>query len=292
MSQSPYAGTMSPGGYEMSPAARTSVMAVLAVVFAILCLPPTGLLAILLGTAALMAIGRSQGKLEGRGAAISGIILGLITTVLWGALMIGVLQAWTYYSKQMIPTGDRFFRALVVDDFDGARNELDQDTSGQITNDQLAAFLTQVEDRLGEVEGVATTTDAMTRAMRSLGNNQQQSRSGNTVTVQPNNGDMPVPMLLLASGENAFIIIVFDHDSVYGDGSTGPKIVDVAIILSNEDVIALRTAGPASSAADQISDGEVLPREDAEPESSEPELPDPADNFPTPDPVESEPPTS
>jgi hypothetical protein len=101
MTQSLYAGGLEPP----LPAARTSLLAVFALVLGIIsllvcCIPGPGILAVILGVAALLAIGASHDRLTGRGLAVSGLVLGLLTTVLsiglWVGVAIGLAQVGRY----------------------------------------------------------------------------------------------------------------------------------------------------------------------------------------------------
>jgi len=282
MSQSPYAGTNSPSGFEALPPARTSVLAVLAVIVAILCVPGTGLLAILFGAIALAAIGRSQGALEGRGAAISGIILGLITTVLWGAAFMGVLQVWTFYSKHMVATTDRFFQAASAHDYDAAREEFSENAALEITDEQMAWFIGEVESRAGEVQQAATSVGTIFEAFGEVfgqgGHN--QGNAGPNFQVKDDGNDNVIPVALECANESVLVWVIFDEDSLDDPEVSPPNMVDVFVLFSNGDVVALRHDGPAAAKAvrsGMTGDTDVI----------QPELPTPGEGapaFPTPDP--------
>ena len=87
MSQNPYANPYPqqyaqpyPPGYGAAPPARTSVMAVLSLIFSLLCC--TAPLGVLFGGLALLAIAFSGGKVKGMGLAIAGLIIGIIFSVI------------------------------------------------------------------------------------------------------------------------------------------------------------------------------------------------------------------
>lgn len=75
-----------PGGYDALPPQRTSGMAVTSLILAILGIMLLGILcipAVIFAGVALSDIGRSQGRLAGKGLAIGGLVVGVIGSVLW-----------------------------------------------------------------------------------------------------------------------------------------------------------------------------------------------------------------
>jgi len=281
---------MSQSGFEAMPPARTSVLAVLAVVAAILCVPGTGLLAILLGAIALAAIGRSNGALEGRGAAISGIILGLITTVLWGALFAGALQGYTYYTKNMVATTDRFIQAAAAQDYDAARAEFSEGAAAELTDEQLAWFIGEVETRAGEVQRTATSFGTIVEAFGEIfgQNGHTQSNTNPNFQIKDDGNDNIVPVALTCANESVLAWVIFDEASLGDPEVSPPKIVDVFVLFASGDVVALRHDGPAAENAQRSGlsgDDEVIQNE----------APDADNDFPRPDrstPIEEEEPAA
>jgi len=271
MSQSPYAPSPYETGYDpASEPARTSVMAILSIVFSLICiLPGTGVIGILLGVAALVAIGKAQGRLEGKGAALSGIILGIITTVLWGAIGFGMLEAWTYYSKRMIPTGERFFSAVSVGDFDAARAELTVEANENLTDARFAIFAEEVESRIGVVEGAADSFEAIGQSFgRVFGGSKGQGPPPQTTQ----SSDAVAPVGIIGSEGSLIAWIVFDEQTLTGGPKVTPKIRDLFVQFENQEILTLRPDGPGGQAAGAIGGGTVI--EPGDPQSPEP----PAEN--------------
>jgi|GEM_PF-2268084 len=265
MNQNPYAQNPYGGAIEAEYApTRTSVMAILSIVFSLICiLPGTGLIGILLGIGALAAIGRSDGRLEGKGAALSGIILGLITTVLWGAVVFGGLQGWTFYTKRMTPVGDRFFQALTARDLDAARAELTVEANESLTDERLLWFTEEIESRIGPVQGAATSFDTMGQAFGAVfgpaGRNQSPNSS---VTVNQNTSDAVVPVGVIGDSGSLIAWLVFDEQTLAGGPKTSPKVIDVFLQFSNQEMIVLRESGPGRSAAQQMNMGAIVEEEE------------------------------
>ena len=59
----------------------------------ILCVPGFGLLAMILGGAAILLITRACGRLTGMGIAAAGCIIGLIASVIWVVISVGAVGA-------------------------------------------------------------------------------------------------------------------------------------------------------------------------------------------------------
>lgn len=284
MSHDPHAVPIAPEFQD----SRTSVLAILAVVCSILCLPPFGLVAIVLGGVSLTLISRAKGRLEGRGAAIVGMILGVITTTLWVAISFGILQGWTYYTKNLVATGDTFFRAAAQQDFDGARAVMTEAAGADLSDEQITWFVSEVETHEGSISGAATSFRTMIDAFKEVfGQNGGRGNPNTGVTIQKEGNQNVVPVAIECQNGPSLAWIVFDQDSLGRDVTGGPKIVDLFVLFGDGDIVALRRDGPALEAAGRSGMGH--------PSVEEPPAPpvdgvDATDSTPEPEPVE--PPTS
>jgi len=246
MSHDPFAVPAAPEFQE----SRTSVLAVLAVVFSILCLPPSGLVAIVLGGVSLSLISRAKGRLEGRGAAIVGMILGVITTTLWVAISFGVLQGWTYYTKNLVRTGDAFFRAAAQADYDGVRAVMTENAAAELSDTQIEWFVGEIETHNGPITGAATSFRTMLGGFREVfGQSGGRGNPNSGVTIQQGGNAAVVPVAIECANGPVLAWIVFDEDSLSKDSSDGPKIVDLFVLFGDGDIVALRRDGPALKAA-------------------------------------------
>ncbi len=119
--QYPPQGQVPPGGYSMAPAAKAgNGMAVASLVCGFLfCIPAiTGLLAVVFGLA-----GFSRGKdprRGGRGMAMAGIILGLVSLVAWSGIGYGVYWGVGQIKAFVVPTTG-LMETLSKNDIPGAR---------------------------------------------------------------------------------------------------------------------------------------------------------------------------
>ncbi len=142
MTQNPYAD----GGFDdaISEPPRTSVMAILSLVTSLIgCCLPIGILGVLLGIFSLLGIGKSQGRVTGKGLAISGIIVGLVTTALWVGAYVAVQKGIGVYAES---TGE-VITAIETGDYTTARAALAPTTT--ISDEQFDAFRAKYQDGLG-----------------------------------------------------------------------------------------------------------------------------------------------
>jgi hypothetical protein len=132
---------------------RTSGLAVGSLVSSLLCCCPavTPLLGLILGFFALRAIGRSDGRLRGRGLAIAGIAI---------AIGVGVMQILTYVMFQntlerMIQGAESTVQAAMAGDVTRARLGLAPSTRGEVTDEEILAFGTALQQAMGDLQDVS-----------------------------------------------------------------------------------------------------------------------------------------
>ncbi|MCC6285562.1 MAG: DUF4190 domain-containing protein [Phycisphaerales bacterium] len=96
--------TQDPGfshfGVDRPAPERTSVLAILSLVFGILCVPFFGVLGLGFGVGALLGIKASRGRVGGTGLAVAGIVVSLIACALWIGLLIGAAQVATRFANE------------------------------------------------------------------------------------------------------------------------------------------------------------------------------------------------
>jgi len=132
--------TPGPGGYGMPPQRTTSGAAVASLIFGILgCVPfITGLLAIILGIVGIKKTGDSH--YSGRGLAIGGLLLGLLSIVLWG-LLGGAGYAAFVYGRPAREVANQFARDLSVGNVAAAQAK----TTSKIKREELEAAAEKVK---------------------------------------------------------------------------------------------------------------------------------------------------
>lgn len=275
MSQNPY---NSAGGfgdesdrYDSPP--RTSLLAIFSVLCAIpCCIPGAGVVAATLGAVSLGFIRNARGRLTGRTAAIIGIFLGVLVTVIQVAVGIGVSQAWTYYAKTMAPVAETFFVSASQGDFAKARSTLASDAASTLSDDDIASFIRAVELQVGEVRSISTDFGFMMKSF-------ERVYSGGSSPPQTNTQNMnvaPVPFALETSTGSAIIVAVYDISSAK---SSSPVLADMLVLIPGVRAVALLPDGPARRQAAPAYGVTVLTPieaiEDAEAKQAGPALPAP-----------------
>jgi hypothetical protein len=129
---------------------RTSLAAILGFIFSLggCCVGIPALLGLPLSIFALIGIGRSNGRVGGRGLAIAGLILSLLGIAAWGSCLGSVFVGLGQVEKTVFKPMDTFFTALESGDFDTARSVL-APPARQATDEELLAFHAAYSANLG-----------------------------------------------------------------------------------------------------------------------------------------------
>lgn len=129
---------------------RTSALAVASFVSSMICCIPLlsiflGLFGAGLGVVSLVLIGRSNGRLRGRGFAFAGVALGLFAALFW----IGVLAGANKYAAWMVGRADAAVAAIDQGDFAAARATFVPSLDKAVTDEQLRVFADMLADEFG-----------------------------------------------------------------------------------------------------------------------------------------------
>ncbi len=250
MSENPY---IDGGGYlDDGPVkgSRTSVLAVASLATSLLCcIPFLGVFSIIFGAASLLLIGRSNGRLTGKGAAIAGLIVGIMTAVIWGAAGAGALQVMTFYKKQMIPVAETAMYAVNQDDVAGLRALLNGDADGDLTDAQIIAFMSMCETEMGTVSGAARDFGTIWESFLNTYQRSQGNNSGGG--GQFDEAITPVPIGLLTANGHYFAWVLFDGHTL--SGQQDRKIADIMIMQDGKNGFTLRDDGPGRDMCDAMS---------------------------------------
>ncbi len=168
MTQNPYAQFGSPSfggadgsgsGMDRFPAPqRTSVLAIMALVFSFLCfIPGAGALAIIFGGASILFISGSRGRLSGLGMAISGVLLGLVATVFWLFVFVSAATFMKGFSGMFVAPTSNMMNALESGDYATARQNFDAKLDAAVTDQQLAEFVAAYHVRVGPFKQIPGT---------------------------------------------------------------------------------------------------------------------------------------
>lgn len=146
---------------------RTSLAAILGFLFSLggCCFGVTALLGLPLSIVGAINVGRSNGRLGGRGLAVAGIILGLLNVAVWGGCLGSVFAGLGQVEAQVLDPAERTFLMLDQGQFDGARANL-VSPGADLTDAELAAFTAAYQSTLGEF---VSRPQGRTAWLRSLG---------------------------------------------------------------------------------------------------------------------------
>lgn len=266
---------------------RTSVMAIIALVLGLVCLVPgLGVLAVIFGIAAIVAISSAKGRLTGTGLAATGIVLGLLCSVIQIGLGLGIYQAYQAIGSKVIgPTNQAIGSFDANGDVQVIRNLFSPAVNAKYSDAQISAFRDAYRAEVGAFKTVPTGIGEAIGAYRQFG--QQMAKYQAKPGQQPDL--IPVP----AQFEKGWALIVLQMDVArtgpavqIGSGSPPPPVlnqnkiplVDVSIETLTGKLIKLSEmpGGPAPAAAP----AETKPAE-AKPADAKPADPKPKDEKTT-----------
>lgn len=141
-------------GEEVFTPQRMSVMAILSLVFGILCVPGFGVLGLIFGAAALFAIHGSRGRLGGTGVAVAGLIVSIIACAAWIVVGVAAMQVKTLFEQKALEPVATAAAAIEKGDMAGARALFTAEANAAITDEQIAAFRTAYQAQLGSFKSM------------------------------------------------------------------------------------------------------------------------------------------
>jgi hypothetical protein len=121
---------------------RTSIAAILSLVLGLLgcCTGVTSIIGVPLAIFGIVGISRSKGRIGGMGIAIAGLLIGLLSLVIWIGLLFG--SKWTFsniFEKQIMQPTSQVIIDLQSGDFDAVRANLSS-PAADATDEELIAF--------------------------------------------------------------------------------------------------------------------------------------------------------
>lgn len=220
MSQNPYAST---ADFAMPQESRTSILAILSLVCSLVCVIPfLGLLGAILGIAAMFGISRSQGMLRGNGMAVTGIVVGLLVTVIWLGIGIGMAQFNGALGKRFIAPVSSVVQALEASDFKTARGSFDKSLNAAVTDEQMTAFVAAYQAELGHFRSMPQSLMEMFTAYSQVGPTMQ--------TYQGGKGEIPLPATFDKGPAILLIEIPSNQAQPPKSGTWMPSLTNIGVL--------------------------------------------------------------
>lgn len=138
------------------PVPKTSVLAIISLVFALLfCIPfAAPAIGMACGVIALVAIGRSAGRRKGNGLAIAGLIISALVMMGHVGVVVAV-KAVKAGTAELARSAEGFIRSVEAGDFVAAREYLTDETAEAVSDEQLGALQDRLAASYGSFEGAA-----------------------------------------------------------------------------------------------------------------------------------------
>lgn len=200
---------------------RLSMMAIISLVTGIVALPVCcvpvagslfGIVPLLLGVISLVVIGRSAGALRGRGFAIGGLVLGLLSVI-----FSTIVYASFGFLFARMPT---VYASAFDEDPAVVRTVLTSSASGSVSDEQIEAFHGAFVAEHGDTWSVPAGMLPVLKGMVSGGD--PQGPMSEAITGA---GLSPVPLPIELGGRQRFFIAVLDESETLGSGL--PALADV-----------------------------------------------------------------
>ncbi len=198
---------------------RTSILAILALVFALPCfIPGVGFIASLLAVFALVGIASSKGRVGGTGLAIAALVLGLISTAFWGAIGYGAWQISNQFSSFATAPAANLLAAVEKGDNAAARAGVVDYTAVLLTDEQLASVKTQLNDKLGAYQSAPKGLIELFSSYTEIAHLMKQP---------PPNAEPEIPIPLRFEKGAALVMIAIDPDKQPKDGKDLSKLLPI-----------------------------------------------------------------
>jgi hypothetical protein len=198
---------------------RTSILAILALVFALPCfIPGVGFIASLLAVFALVGIASSKGRVGGTGLAIAALVLGLISTAFWGAIGYGAWQISNQFSSFATAPVANLVAAVEKGDNTAARAGVVDYTAALLTDEQLASVKKQLNDKLGAYQ---SAPKGLIELFSSYG------EIAHLMKQPPPNSEPEIPIPLRFEKGAALVMIAIDPEKQPKDGKDLSKILPI-----------------------------------------------------------------
>jgi hypothetical protein len=216
--------------------------------------PGAGLLGILFGALAVSFIAGARGRLSGRGLAIAGIILGIISTALWAYVTVGGVQAYTFWMKKMSPAASGIVVAAAEGKPAEARAFMTAGAQAEVDDARLAQFAAAIVAVHGSVQGPSGDFGMLIESFqKTFGNAGPSTPSGGA------RGQQTVPFAFETSSGPVLGWATFDAAALQ---SQKAEVEDLFVFIDGSSGVTLRKDGPSVGVAATMG-AKVVELEDA-----------------------------
>ncbi|MBS0190085.1 MAG: DUF4190 domain-containing protein [Phycisphaerales bacterium] len=263
---------------------RTSILAILALVFALPCfIPMIGIIASLLAVFALVGISSSRGRVGGTGLAVSALVIGLFSTALWTAIGYGAYQMMNAFHTQFVAPTASVLTEVQAGEWDKAKTHFVASSAAELTPERFAAFRDEYTQKIGAFQGVSSKMWEVIADYGTLGPIMQNMK-------QPPPNSIPLPMHFDKGG--AMVMLEFEPPQGKKKSTPGGTISvelfpirNITIVTaSNEAITLIDPARLPSNSGVQFKSGIQIKTDHGGKEESAPEktpaTPAPAESKP------------
>ncbi len=213
---------------------RTSILALLSMISSIICcIPGLSILGTLMGIGALVTIGGSNGRVGGRGMAWTGVIVGVLVTMLWGGLLIGGAsgaRAFMGWTNAIDPN----IQAIDSSDYATARELLSPSAQTAATDEAFETFRAAIAASVGGFDSQPTSFGGWFTVFGALGENINSHQSASL---------SPLPVIYtFENGEAGIVLCMISKQPSGGGDPTNPfkgMIENLIVILPDGSEIKL-----------------------------------------------------
>lgn len=232
----------SPTGFEawdepVAKPARTSILAIAALVLSILCV--TAPLGLVFGIAAMVRVATSNGRRTGMGLGVAAVVIGLILSSFWAFVGMGVAQA----GKFMVKTPGEVVAAIAKGDLGTARPYFSAEAAAKLDDAAITKFKAAYEAELGAFKGAPNSVWELGTSYVKIGRNMRYFQDANRAQNR-----MPVPMHF----EKGLAVVGMQFSQTAGNAA-GPGLFEQVIVLTaNGKVIELFPTGEGAAPAGTV----------------------------------------
>ena len=156
----------------------------------IICCPIFSLIGVLLGVIALVRL-KSLTHLRGKGLAWSGIVIGVVSTVIWVVIGLYAGKMFTGFMEQTKSVSTETIEAGYADDYQTFRSHLDASIT-HVSDDEINTFIGDLESRFGKFDSAFLNMEEQNQTL---------------IATKP--GEAPIPIRYVFETTDATGLIVF-----------------------------------------------------------------------------------